>query len=65
MGSIIAADYLFSSTLPSVAQYDSLSAGALGRGIDKYMAKDYAGAIREFRRCIALSPYSDNALKCL
>ena len=62
MGSIIAADLLFSSTLPSVAQFDSISAGALGRGIDRFMAKDYGTAIREFRRSIALSPYSDNAL---
>ncbi len=62
MESIIAADLLFSSTLPSVAQFDSISAGALGRGIDRFMAKDYGMAIREFRRSIALSPYSDNAL---
>jgi tetratricopeptide (TPR) repeat protein len=63
MGSIVAADGLFSSTLPSVAQFDSLSAGALGRGIDKYVAEYYGAAIREFRCSIALSPYSDNALK--
>jgi len=62
MGKIIAADLLFSSTLPSVNQYDSIAAGALGRGIDRYMAKDYTTAIREFRRSIALSPYSENAL---
>ena len=63
MERINAADYLFSITLPTVAQFDSLAAGALGRGIDKYTAKDYNGAIREFRRCVALSPYSDNALE--
>jgi tetratricopeptide (TPR) repeat protein len=63
MATVIAIEYLFSSTLPSVAQYDSLAAAALGRGIDKYTADDYSGAIREFRRCVALSPYSDNALK--
>ena len=63
MERINAADYLFSITLPTVAQFDSLAAGALGRGIDKYTAKDYSGAIREFRRCVALSPYSDNSLK--
>ncbi|HBA54285.1 MAG TPA: hypothetical protein DCZ04_07470 [Syntrophorhabdus aromaticivorans] len=63
MERIPAADYVFSATLPGVAQYDSLSASALGRGIDKYIAKDYNGAVREFRRSIALSPYSDNAFK--
>ncbi len=56
------ADSLFFSTLPSATQMDSISAGALGRGIDRFMAKDYNSAIREFRRAIGLSPYSDNAL---
>lgn len=56
-------DYLFSSTLPSASQYDSLSASALSRGIDNYTDKEYDKAIREFRRCIALSPYCDNSLK--
>ncbi len=63
MERVNAADYLFSITLPSATQFDGLSAGALGRGIDKYVAKNYDGAIREFRRCVALSPYSDNSLK--
>jgi tetratricopeptide (TPR) repeat protein len=63
MVTVTAIEYLFSSTLPGAAQYDSLAASALGRGIDKYTADDYSGAIREFRRTIALSPYSDNALK--
>jgi tetratricopeptide (TPR) repeat protein len=63
MQKISASEYLFSTTLPSVAQYDSLAASALVRGIDKYTAADFVGAIREFRRTIALSPYSENALK--
>jgi tetratricopeptide (TPR) repeat protein len=63
MVSATSIDYLFSSALPSATQYDSLSASALARGIDNYTAKDYDKAIREFRRSIALSPYSDNALK--
>jgi len=62
MGTTITADMLFASMLPSMAQYDSISAGALGSGIDKLTAGDYATAVREFRRCIALSPYSNNAL---
>ncbi len=48
---------------PSLTQYDNISAGALGSGIDLFTAGDYAGAVSEFRRCIAVSPYSDNALK--
>jgi tetratricopeptide (TPR) repeat protein len=63
MEKINAVDYLFSITLPGVAQYDAIAASSLGRGIDKYIAQDYPGAIREFRRSIALSPYSDNSLK--
>jgi tetratricopeptide (TPR) repeat protein len=54
-------DYLFASAVPSSALYDSLSSSALGRGIDKYTDGNYTGAIREFRRSIALSPYSDYA----
>lgn len=63
MDSVTAADALFSSTMPSAAQYDSLSGDALGRGIDRYAAGDYSGAAGEFRRTISMSPYSDNALK--
>jgi tetratricopeptide (TPR) repeat protein len=63
MGNVTAAEYLFSSTSPSMAQYDGLAAGALGRGIDQYIAGNHDMAIREFRRVIALSPYSENALK--
>ena len=59
------ADALFSATTPSSTQYESLAGGALGRGIDAYSAKDYSTAIREFRRCIALSPSSDNARNAL
>lgn len=58
-----AIDSLFSSALPNATQYDSLSASALGRAIDHYTDGNYDAAAIEFRRCIALSPYSDNALK--
>lgn len=63
MVSQTATDTLFSSTLLSATQYDSLSASALGRAIDRYTEDNYDAAVKEFRRCIALSPYSDNALK--
>jgi tetratricopeptide (TPR) repeat protein len=57
------ADLLFSATTPSFAMVESIAGDALGRGIDAAMAKDYSTAVRGFRRCISLSPYSDNALK--
>lgn len=63
MDRISAADLLFSSTMPGAAQFDGMAVGALGRGIDRYRAGDYPSAIREFRWTIALSPYSNNALK--
>lgn len=63
MESITAADSVFSATLPSAAQFDSIAVGALSRGIDRYTDGNYVAAIREFRRSIAMSPYSDNALK--
>jgi tetratricopeptide (TPR) repeat protein len=63
MAKVIAADVLFSSTLPTATQYDSIAASALVRAIDKYTAEDYDGAIREFKRSIAWSPYSETSLK--
>ena len=58
---ISALDGLFSATTPSLAQFESLAGGALGRRIDAFSEKDYSTADREFRRSMALSPYSDNA----
>ena len=52
-------DSLFSSTLYQPGDYDNLSNRALGRGIDAFMKQDYAGAAKEFKKSIALSPYSD------
>jgi len=57
------ADLLFSTTLPSATAMDSIAGATLGRGIDAFMAKDYDTAVKEFRRSIALSPFSDNSLK--
>ena len=53
--------YLFSATLNQQADYDNLANSALGRGIDQYQAKNYAGAVREFKRSVALSPFSENS----
>ena len=57
------ADKLFSYMYPTVTQYDKIAGTALGTGIDSFTAGDYDKAVRDFRRCIAMSPYSDNALK--
>ena len=57
------ANMLFDAIPNSQAQYDRLSNSALTRGIDLYTNNDYAGAIKEFRRTIGLSPFSDNAAK--
>jgi len=63
METYTAADLLFSATTPTVAMMDNIAGGALGRGIDAFTAKDYDTAVREFKRSISLSPFSDNALK--
>lgn len=57
------ADYLFSATFNQQSNYDSIADNALNRGIDRYSKGDYAGAAREFRRSIGLSPYSQNISK--
>jgi tetratricopeptide (TPR) repeat protein len=57
------ADNLFSSTVPTLNQYDSVSNSAVSLGLDLFTKKDYAKSIKEFKRAIAMSPYSDYALK--
>jgi Flp pilus assembly protein TadD len=54
-------DYLFSSTTASQDQIDSLANSALSGGIDRYTKGDYDGAVTEFKRSLALSPFSDNS----
>ncbi len=54
-------DSLFASTLNSQAQYDSLANSALSNGIDLYQKGDYAGAAKQFRTSIGLSPFTDNS----
>lgn len=56
-------DSLFSSTVNSQAQYDSLAASALSRGIDFYTKENYSDAVREFKRAAGLAPFSENAAK--
>jgi len=56
------ADALFSATYQQQEQLDNLAEGALSGGIDLYTNGDYEGAIREFKRAIALSPISSNSV---
>jgi tetratricopeptide (TPR) repeat protein len=49
---------IFSATIQQTAQLESLANGALSKGIDLYMRRDYEGAIKEFRRSVGLAPNS-------
>lgn len=54
---------LFAATVRGTAQLESLANGALSKGIDLYMNKDYDNAIKEFRRSMGLSPNSSYAVQ--
>ncbi|MFN3480497.1 MAG: tetratricopeptide repeat protein, partial [Thermodesulfovibrionales bacterium] len=56
-------DQLFSVLGSRLSSYSNLAGTALSRGIDLYQKGDYEGSVREFRRAIALDPYSENSLK--
>jgi TolA-binding protein len=49
---------LFSSMNQQSSQLESLANNALQSGIDRYMAKDYEGAVKEFKRAIGLAQNS-------
>ena len=53
---------IFSSTVQQTGQLESLANGALSKGIDRYMNKDFEGAIKEFRRSIGLAPNSSYSI---
>jgi tetratricopeptide (TPR) repeat protein len=64
----IMSDNLFSANAKHGTQMETLANQALSGGIDRYMAKDYEGAAKDFKRAFGLSPYSDfafNATKYL
>lgn len=56
-------DQLFSILGNRLSSYSNLSGMALSRGIDLYQKGDYEGSVREFKRAIALDPYSENSLR--
>lgn len=56
-------DQLFSILGNRLASYSNIAGTALSRGIDLYQKGDYENSAREFRRAIALDPYSENSLK--
>jgi Tfp pilus assembly protein PilF len=49
---------LFAAANQSSAQLESLAGNALKSAIDKYMSKDYKGAVQDFKRAIGLAPNS-------
>jgi len=53
------ADALFATLSNGPEQMTALSKEALGVGIDKYVKKDYKGAVLEFKRAIGLDPHSE------
>jgi Flp pilus assembly protein TadD len=52
---------LFASMNQQSSQLESLANNALQSGIDRYMAKDYEGAVKEFKRSIGLAQNSSYA----
>jgi Flp pilus assembly protein TadD len=62
MESISSADKLFSAMVQQSTQMDTLSQGALSRGIGLYQVGNYNDAVREFKRAISLSPQSENTV---
>lgn len=57
----VMSDNLFSAAGNHAAQMDTLAGQALSSGINRYMAKDYDGAAKDFKRAFGLSPYSSFA----
>ena len=52
---------IFAATLQRPAQLERLANEALKSGIDRYIAKDYEGAVKEFKRAIGLGANSEYA----
>jgi tetratricopeptide (TPR) repeat protein len=55
------AQQLFASMNQQTSKLESLANNALKNGIDRYIAKDYEGAIKEFKRAIGLAQDSSYA----
>jgi tetratricopeptide (TPR) repeat protein len=53
----------FSSTGTTQSQLDDLANKSLSAGIDLFTNSDYAGAVKQFKRSIALSPSSNYSAK--
>ncbi len=52
---------IFAATLQRPAQLERLANQALKSGIDRYIAKDYEGAVKEFKRAVGLGANSEYA----
>jgi len=53
---------LFSATLQTASNLESLANNALSRGIDLYMRQDFKGAVKEFQRSVGLAPNGSNSV---
>ena len=58
----ITADALFAFTGRQSEQMGVLANQSLGNGIEKYIKKDFKGAVLDFKRAFGLAPYSDYAV---
>jgi tetratricopeptide (TPR) repeat protein len=56
-------DSFFSATATTQSQLDDLANRALSAGMDLYTKQDYAGAAKQFKRSLALSPSSEYSSK--
>ena len=61
----VGADQLFSIVGNQSAQMETLANQSLSSGIDKYVNKDYEGAVTAFKRAFGLAPYSDYAIDAI
>jgi Flp pilus assembly protein TadD len=52
---------IFAATLQRPAQLERLANEALKSGIDRYISKDYEGAVKEFKRAVGLGVNSEYA----
>ena len=58
----VSADSLFINANQQQSQLESVANQALSAGIDRYMAKDYDGAVKDFQRAIGLAPNSTHSI---
>lgn len=61
----VSADSLFVNASQQQSQLESVANQALSAGIDRYMAKDYEGAVKDFQRATGLAPNSAHSINAV